>query len=425
MDHFSFFFDWLSPYYSGMLVATGIGFIIGLEREFNTFAEEGHIAGLRTFPIIALLGFVTSFLSKDFSNNIAVATVVGLFLLISIAYFVQASRNKTGLTTELAMILTFVLGMMAGKGFIKEALATVVITTTILSLKQSFRKFISQMTQEELFAFIKFTILALLILPFLPDHSYGPNNLFNPREIGWIVVILSSINFIGYLLMKFGGAGQGILLTAFLGGLVSSTMVTWSFSARSKDAEDLSAHYSAGIVLASTIMYLRVLLIILIFNRTLALQMLAPCLLIALAGGIYVWWMMRKREPANAPKTLLLGNPLDMQNALVFTVIFLGILLMVYYADFFLGKGGVYLSGLLSGLADLDAVSISMSKLALQDTVKINVSAITILLAMLSNTVFKLGISVAKGSMPLRKTVTPALGGFILLGIFFIILNLL
>src|SRR5699024_284905 len=154
------------------------------------------------------------------------------------------------------------------------------------SLKATFRSFIENITAQELFAFIKFAIIALLILPFLPNSNYGVQELLNPFEIGTIVVIVSFLNFIGYFLVKFVGSRKGILLTSILGGLISSTAVAWNYAAQSKESPGLSREYSSGIIIASAIMYPRLILLAAIFNTEIVAPLIIPMLLLTLINVV-------------------------------------------------------------------------------------------------------------------------------------------
>jgi uncharacterized membrane protein (DUF4010 family) len=413
--------NFLTPYIMGLLVATGIGFIIGLEREFDASSGD-KLAGIRTFPIISIIGCLITFLSQMISPWILILSFPGLLLFVGIAYYTKSLKGDLGLTTSLTLLLAYILGVMSALHYIREALAAAVLTITLLSLKSKLHSIIARITQEELFAFVKFAILSLLILPFLPDAKYGPNGVLNPRDIGFVVVIVSSLSFLGYLLIKFGSAEKGILLTAFLGGLFSSTAVTWVFSSKSKEAKELSSNYAAGIVLASSVMFLRVTVVTFLFNKDILSVLWLPCVLMAITGGVAVFFILKGSNKNGAKQQIQLGNPLNIINALSFGLLFVGISLMVYYADIYLGTKGLYLSGLISGLTDVDAISISMSKFALS-TSKIDLSVIVIVIAILSNTVVKLFISVFKGSPKLKKQVAFSFGSVVLVGGTFILIK--
>jgi uncharacterized membrane protein (DUF4010 family) len=410
----------LGPYLLGMLVSAGIGLILGLEREFDTATGNEHFAGLRTFTLVTLLGYIITYLSKQYQPWIFALSLPGLFILLSIFHFAKTQKNNLGIVTELSLLIAYSLGSLVAFHFIREAIAAAVVTTTILALKQKFKKIIARITQDELYAFIKFIILSLLILPFLPNKNFGPGGIINPQTIGLVVVITSSLSFIGYFLIKFGSADKGILLTAFLGGTFSSTAVTWVFSSKSKESPSLSNSYAAGIILASSVMFIRVLLVTYLFNNAIFLVLLVPCLILTLVGLAWVFFITRKIKQKTVSPPLQLGNPINILNALFFGVLFTGISVLVFYADKFLGTRGLYLSGVLSGISDVDAISISMARYARENN-QLNIAVIVIVLAMLSNTVVKAVIAMTKGTTEVRKTISYGFGTMILAGLVYVI----
>jgi len=189
-----------------------------------------HVGGIRTFVLVAILGNVTDWVAKSTTPALLIAGLAGFILLVVAVYFVQTQKGKIGLTTQIALLLTFLLGVANSRGLMQESVAVVVLMTTVLSLKDQLHGLIKQITEEELFAFIKFIVLALLVLPLLPKTPFGPDDLLSPRDLGYIVVLVLSISFTGYLLLKFGSPQKGILLTAVIGGLLSSTLIAWCSS---------------------------------------------------------------------------------------------------------------------------------------------------------------------------------------------------
>lgn len=396
--------NFFTPFLLSLIVALGIGLIVGMQREFENLSGKEHFTGLRGFAMMSMLGCVVTFLAVEFNINILIAVVPAIFLFISVFHYSKIKKENFGIVTELSLALVFFLGVLSALHYIKEALAVAVIVSTLLSLKTKFNETIGRITQDELYAFIKFIILSLLILPFLPDKSYGPGEIINPRSIGLVIVIVSSLSFIGYFIIKFFGADRGILFTGFLGGTFSSTAVSWVFSSREKGNENLSVQYATGIIIACAVMFVRVLIIAGLFNQEVFKLLLIPCGLMIVSASIVVYLLKRKTLSVSKSSPIQLGNPLDISNVLLFGIQYVGITFFVYYANIYLGTKGLFITGIISGLADVDAINISMSKLSL---IKINPSmaAIVILLAVLSNTVFKIGISYAKGSNKLRKQV--------------------
>lgn len=414
-------YEFLDPYLLGLLLSMGIGLILGLEREYDKLKDDRSFAGIRTFPIVTILGYILGFLSETFTTWLLIVGLGSFILFLGVGQVVKARmETPLGVTTSLALIVTFVLGIMVSGEMYRDSVATAVIVVTLLSLKTTFRSIIQNITSVELFAFIKFVIIALLILPFLPDRTYGTNNLLNPFEIGSVVVIVSFLNFIGYFLVKFVGSRKGILLTAILGGLISSTAVAWNYATRSKKTPELSREYSAGILIASAIMFSRLALLAAIFNITILNHLAVPLKILTLICLVPAILYMKK-DTGRATTDIDLGNPLNILNALGFAFIYVVILFAVYYGYEYLGQSGLYYSALIAGLADTTAITINMAKFALEGE-KLNLAASVIIAATLSNTLVKLVISFTNGSKTMRKLVGSVFGGAIVFGLLYILI---
>lgn len=415
----------LAPFYQNLLVTAAIGLIIGLERELNTHSEAGHIGGIRTFTLVAIFGYLAGSIAHHSLMWVIPVTIAAFMFLVAVVYHAQVQQGNSGLTTELSLLATFLLGIFVSLGFLQESLAVVVVITAILSVKEQVHGVIRQITQEELFAFIKFIMLALLVLPLLPDQSFGPEAILNSRELGWIVIIVLSINFAGYLLLKFGGARRGILLTALIGGLFSSTMVAWVFSARSKEKPELSAAYSAGIIVASTVMYVRVLVLAAMFYMPVAWHLLMPLSLLTLVSLLVAYLVFKKQVTDGDNPVLNPGNPFDIKNAAFFAVLYVLIALGMYYSRLWMGQSGAYVSGAISGVADIDAITISTVKWSAGDAARAFFAANVIIIALLSNTVFKAVMSISRGASALRKWVVFGFGPVLIAGIIWLLYRLI
>ena len=226
-----------------ILVSIGIGIVIGLERQYSAIKEHAHgYFGIRTFTFYSLLGCIAGIFYFIFSPWIYLGLFFGLVSLTALAYWQTALQGDRGMTTELSAVLTFVLGSMAAYGLIAFSLMITVVVLLFLSSKFRFQTLVGKITAAELYAFVRFVVLALLILPFLPNTPFGPYAVLNPKEIGWIVLLTSGFGFLGYILIKTFGAHRGILLGGLLGGLVSSTSITWIYARKSKENPSLSDH---------------------------------------------------------------------------------------------------------------------------------------------------------------------------------------
>ncbi|HCQ16017.1 MAG TPA: MgtC/SapB family protein [Cryomorphaceae bacterium] len=413
-------YNYLSPFLTGLLLSTGIGLIIGLEREFNKF-QQNSTAGIRTFPIVSILGFLLASLPADYGKWSVVVALPALILLLGLDHF-NKTPSKPGHTTHLALVSTFVLGVMVALHLYKEALASAVIIVTLLALKETFTSTLKRITHTELLSIIKFFILALLILPFLPSRDFGPGNILNAYTIGWVVVIVSLLNFAGYFLVKFIGTGKGIFLTALLGGLISSTAVAWSFAPKGKENPGLAGSYASGIVISSSIMFPRLALLAFIFNPALLTYLWLPFSLMFGTAIFFSWRLWRKKKKPETEQEIKIGNPLNILSALSFGALFVGILLTVYYAGIYLGDKGLYLSAIISGLADTDAITISMTELGGQ-SISAATAAMVVVTATLSNTLVKMGISIWKGGREVGRKVGTAFGSVLLVGILYVLIN--
>jgi len=416
MDWFESFKAVLPPSFISLLVSAGVGLIIGLEREFNAHDQPTHVAGIRTFVLVAILGNVADWVSQRTNPAVLVAVLAGFLILVGLAYYVQTQKGKIGLTTEVALLLTFLLGVANSRGMMQESLVVVVLMTAVLSLKAQLHRIVNKITEEEIFALLKFIVLALLILPLLPTTPFGPKDLLNPRDLGFIAILVLSLSFAGYLLLKFGSPEKGILWTAVIGGLFSSTLIAWVFSAKSRERKDLAPAYGSGIVLASSIMFVRVFIWVSIFDFPLAKLLFLPLLLMLLVSLVPTWQVIRGRDKGEAAPPLTPGNPLDIKNAIFFVLLYIGITLAMSASRQWLSQAMTYVSGAAAGIADIDAITISTAKWAATPAGQNKEAAIIILLAVMSNSVFKWLVSIFNGTAGLRKPVGLGFGLVLLVG---------
>jgi uncharacterized membrane protein (DUF4010 family) len=408
-----------------MLVATGIGCIIGLEREYTSMSNNQTVfAGVRTFAMVGLFGFLSAFLSFYFTHWVVVGGLLGTIMVVLVSYWISARKGEIGVTTEFTTLLTFLLGCLTLLGFVEASLAITVIVLVLLSLKAPLKNIIGRITNKEMYAFVKFVVLALLIFPFLPNQTFGYYDVFNPRELGLVILLTSGLGFLGYLLMKFLGGNRGVLLTGIVGGLVSSTVVTWIFSRKSKEAPELARICTVAIIAASTIMVVRVVVWVMIFNKALLSGLLVPMLLLFITSlGIALYYYREQESLPQVKTDFPLGEPLELREAILFGLLYTGILLLVSYANDRFGEEGIFLSSAIASLTDIDAITISMSKLA-GDKIGLLTAQNAILLATLSNTIVKIGIALWIGSNSLRKYILISYGLVFLAGLVgFLVLN--
>ena len=409
-----------------LLVACGIGFLIGLEREHNALLKnEEAFAGIRTFIFISLLGFIGAAMHFLFGPWMLAGVVFSVIVLTSISYWVTSTKGDIGGTAELTTIIAVLLGAFTFLGHQVLSMMITVILVVLLSSKLKLQSVIGQITNEEMYDFIRFVVVALLIFPFLPNETYGPYDVINPREIGWVILLTSGLGFVGYVLMRFMGADKGILLSGIIGGLVSSTAVTWVFSRKSKEAPSLSLNCAIAILAASSIMMIRVLLWVIVFNTELLRSFALPLGIVflgAIGVTLYFYFLEKKEKKSNT--SIPLGKPLNLTGALVFGVIYTVIIFAVAYASDTFGDKGIYITSGIGGLSDIDAITISVSKLS-KNGIPILAAQNAILIATIANTLVKAGISIWAGSMEIRKYIYIGYGAIFLAALIaFAVLNI-
>jgi uncharacterized membrane protein (DUF4010 family) len=397
-------------------VALAIGLLVGLQREYaKGGAGTAIFAGERTLALMGLVGCTAAMVADVLDSAWA---FIGIFLaqsgLIAIAHFVDARRGKIGLTTEVAALMTTLAGALCYWDYLPLAVALAVTTTVLLSLKVEMDMFVQRITREDIYATLKFAVITAIVLPVLPNSEVvdtPPFDVLNPHKIWLMVVFISGISFLGYLLVKLVGPRHGIGLTGLLGGLVSSTAVTLSFSQRSKRQCGLAKPFALAIMVAWTVMFLRVVVEVAALNSTLLGVLWLPMAASVLAGLGYCVFLYFSQRTAEAGEVQV-SNPFELGPAIKFGLIYAVILLASNAAQLYLGNMGLYLSSTLSGLADVDAITLSVAELSRAGGLELGVGARAIVLAAMSNTVVKGGIVLSSGSGALRRALLP---GFVLM----------
>jgi uncharacterized membrane protein (DUF4010 family) len=398
-------------------VALAIGFLVGLQREYAKGGGAGKeiFAGERTLALMGLVGCTAAMVADVLDSAWA---FIGIFLaqsgLVVIAHFVDARRGKIGVTTEVAALMTTLAGALCYWDYLPLAVALAVTTTVLLSLKVEMDTFVRRIMREDIYATLKFAVITAIVLPVLPNREIvdtPPFDVLNPYKIWLMVVFISGISFLGYVLVKIVGSRQGIGLTGFLGGLVSSTAVTLSFSQRSQRQCGLAKPFALAIMVSWTVMFSRVVVEVAALNPTLLGVLWMPMAASAAAGlayGVYLYFSQRTDEPGEVQ----VSNPFELGPAIKFGLIYAVILLASNAAQLYLGNTGLYLSSILSGLADVDAITLSVAELSRAGGLELSAGARAIVLAAMSNTVVKGGIVLSSGSGSLRRALLP---GFVLM----------
>jgi uncharacterized membrane protein (DUF4010 family) len=386
--------------------ALALGLLLGLEREWAKDEDESTFAGVRTFALITLTGAVTAFLQQELGlNGLALAVFAAIGALIVVSYAVTAAKGDVGMTTEVSALLAFVLGALCGFGQVGVASASAVASLLLLALKGYLHQLARRVEIADIYATLKFALISVIILPLLPNETFGPAPLdvINPYKVWLMVVLIAGLNFVGYLLVKVLGSEHGIGLTGVLGGLVSSTAVTLSFSQRSRKEPSQSQAFVLAIVIAWTIMFVRVVVMTGVVYRPLAAP-LGVALGMMTVAGLGVCLVLWRRSRSRPTGTVTTGaNPFELGEAIKFGLLFGVVTVAAKAAQVYLGEGGLYLAGAVAGLTDVDAIALSMANLAATSPESTTVAARTIVIAVLANTVTKTAIAVSMGAPELRR----------------------
>jgi len=398
-----------------------MGAMLGMEREFIQQKEDSpDFAGIRTFSLIALLGSVAAFLVADFGMLPIALSFGGLIFLAAVSYWGTLMRReeKAGITTEVAVMLTFLFGvlMMGDQGNVAITLA--VLTSLLLALKGRLHGVIRRMSGEDLRVTLQFALVAAVILPLLPDRTIDPLGLLNPFQVWLMVVLVSGIGFSGYVLMKVLGPSRGINLTGILGGLASSTATTISFSSASREHAAMSAYYARAVVLASSMMIPRVLLLVLVIHPPLLRAVSIP-LVMMLVSGLGITFFLQRKNTTNANElghSIELTHPLKLSTAIKFGLIFAVVLIVLEFAQESFGSVGVYFASATAGLVNMNAVALSVGQMFSQGQLDIQVAGIAIVIAALMSIISKITIVRFTGSSELRRTVIRSFTVILLVG---------
>lgn len=374
-----------------LLEALAIGFLIGIERGWSGRREdEGQrVAGIRTFSLIGLLGGVLALLSQEISPWIMIAGFVSVSALVIAAHILDVVRNDdVGTTTAFSMMLTFALAAWAAYGHQVPAMAVTVIAVLLLGHKPGLHRWLTKVTPQDFFAGLKLLVISVVLLPLLPDKGYGPWEALNPYWTWWMVVLISGLSFLGYVVIQIAGERMGMIVTAIAGGLASSTAVTFSLARFAR--EKTSLLFSAGVLVASSIMFFRVMIEVFVVHAALMHRLWLPLVIMLLGLMASLLWIWRKpaKDARDQEQKIELKNPLQLGMALQFGVLLAVILLLSEAMKEWFGNQGVYVLSVVSGLMDVDAITLSLSRSAHSDLAA-EVAIMGIVLACAANTIFK------------------------------------
>lgn len=371
-------------------LALAIGFLIGMERGWHEreMQEGTRIAGIRTFGLISLLGGLWSALAGELGNVLLGFAFLAFAGLLIAAHVADMRVDKdVGITTAVASLVTFALGALAVQGYLAIAAAAAVITATILSLKPVLHRWLQKLESIELFAVLKLLLISVVILPVLPNKGFGPFDSLNPYHIWWMVVLIAGLSFIGYFAIKIGGQERGILFTSLFGGLVSSTVVTINFARMIKNKKENNL-INAGVLVGSATMFPRMLVIAGIINIELLGQLAIPLGIMGLLTYFAAFILWYRNKHLVIENEVLISNPFQLMPAIKFGLLLTAIMILSAVFRYWFGETGLYILSGISGLADVDAITLSVSHMTLGN-LAMHVATYSLFLAAVVNTLVK------------------------------------
>ena len=390
------------------LTSLAIGLLIGLERERNPSAK----AGVRTFALVSLFGALIAMLAeKTGSPWLLAAGLLAVSGMIIAAYFNSPhDESEPGTTTVIALMLSYGLGALVWHGRSMLAIMLAIGATILLYFKPELRGLSQRLTRRDLVAALQFSVLTFIVLPILPDQNYGPYNALNPYQAWMMVVLISGISLAGYAALQIAGSRYGAPLLGFLGGLVSSTATTMVYAKYAKKDAAVEKLATSIILIASLVVPVRLLIVSSVVAHS-VIPSLAPMLLGGLACGlavaVYNWRKASAPEELYVPQT---ANPAELHSALGFGMLYVAVLLGSAWMADIAGSSGLYAVALVSGLTDVDAITLSTLRLFNLGQLAEEQSVTSIALAFLSNLGFKFGMVALIGGKALAKQVAIGFG---------------
>jgi uncharacterized membrane protein (DUF4010 family) len=407
MDWTAFAVGELAPL-AAFFTSLALGLLIGAERERNPSAK----AGLRTFALTSVFGTLAAMLGEQAGGTWVPAVglaIVGLSIVAAYHRAPAAADEDPGTTTVIALVAAYGLGALCWYGERLLAVALTITITALLYFKPELRGILQRFERRDLLAVLQFATLSFVILPFLPDTPYGPYGAFNPHQIWLMVVLVSGLSLAGYIALKLVGGRHGLVLVGLLGGLASSTATTLVYSRHAR-ASALTGVAASVIVVANLVVFLRIALVSAAVSPAI-LPRLALVLGAALLAGAAAAFLggRRRLTMGEEPPVPKIANPAELRVALGFGLIFAAMLLLVAWLSDIAGSAGLYAVAFVSGLVEVDALTLSTLRLFSLDTLGASETVTAIAIAIAANTAFKLGLALVVGGRALAgQVILPA-----------------
>ena len=404
---------------AGLGLALAAGLLIGLERGWHQrdVPDGQRVAGLRTFALIGLLGGLSAVLAQRWGVAVLVTLLALLGVLLVAGYVVKAWMNAVmGLTTFMAALATFLIGALAADGAWKISAVLAVVVVALLQFKQALHSGIGKLTEAELNSGIQLLLISVVVLPVLPDRGYGPYEALNPYRLWWAVVLLTLLSFLGFILMRWLGPSRGLSLTALLGGMVSSTATTATLARWAHETPAWRPLAAGGATLASAAMFARMAVLVALAAPALGPGPILTLAAMAITGAVYGTALTLRSARDGLPE-LSLGNPLKLSAALKFAIFLAGIMVAGRFLADRLGDAGVLLTAGVSGLVDVDAITLSIGRMVAEGAVAAPAATLALFVAAAVNQVTKLGLMVSLDGKSLAWKVLPSYAAMAAVGL--------
>jgi len=378
-----------------------LGGLLGIEREKrNTRSGFGH-AGLRSFILLSQVGALGGFLSQEFASPwILAAALVAATAMVLAGYFVTARQHpdSTGLTTELAAIVTCLLGALVVTGHRELGIGLGVVTAAVLAYKKPLHDMVGQLGWEDVLAGLRLLLATFIVLPLLPNEAVDPWGAINPYKLWLLVLLISGLSLVGYVVTRWLGPGRGIAVTAAAGGLASSTAVTLTFVKQSHEPLVAPRQLAGGILLAWAVMFGRVVVAASVVAPAMFGALIVPfgAMLLTSAAGATTCLLLNRRA-ATAAGDVEIKNPFSLWAASKFALLFAVVQLLLVLGQQSLPQSGIYTIAALAGLTDVDAITLSMAQQVRGSDVDLHVAVVAIVIATVANTLVKAGMAVFLG----------------------------
>lgn len=374
------------------------GMLVGAERQWKArdFPDGTYVAGLRTFSIIGAFGGLSGILSVKLSPLFGVASFLSVSGFLIVSYYREPSSNDRGLTTEFGALGIFFSSLLCGIGELQMGITSAVTIFVFLTLKKQLHSLVKQLGEKDIIAMIKFLAMTAIIYPLIPDKNIFPGIHFNPAEIFKMVILISGLSMLGYIFVRIYGAKKGILASAFFGSLVSSTAVTVNMSKLYEEDNTKKSVCQKAVILACGVMFVRIFFIVFVLNPEMSVKLFLPLFISATVLTALSYFGIKNEYDSGQTDIIEIKNPANISSALKFGLLLGAVFFAGDFARDYYGNKGIFALSVLSGVSDVDAITITLSKLAsTSEDIKIFVSGVFVAASV--NTLIKGAISVYSG----------------------------